>query len=78
MGIRLEVVFEWGDEVPDDGHTPGLPQQLLPARAPEVGHVGVVVREAKQPGVREEQLAVSLRYAGMAWRVYSGSFYLYP
>ena len=34
----------------DHGHTPSLPEQLLAAAAPEVGHVGVVVGESKQPG----------------------------
>ena len=39
--------------MPQDRHTPGFPQQTLAATATEVCHVGVVIREPKQPADRE-------------------------
>ena len=41
--------------MPQDRHTPGFPQQTLAATSTEVCHVGVVVREPKQPADRERE-----------------------
>ena len=44
-----KVVFEGCKQVPDDRHTPGPAQQLLPCTAAHVGHVSVVDGESKDP-----------------------------
>jgi len=47
--VAGEVLFERGEEVPDDGDAPGPTQQPLPGETTHVGHVGVVDREPKHP-----------------------------
>ena len=48
-GARHEEVLEGGEDVADDGHTPGFTEQALAATAAQVGHVCVMVGESKQP-----------------------------
>lgn len=48
-GVGAEVVLEWGEDVPQDRHTPCLSQEPLPATATQISHICVVVRETKQP-----------------------------
>lgn len=51
-GWRLftgEVVFQWCEQMPDDGDAPGPAQEFLPCTATHVGHVSVVDREAEDP-----------------------------
>lgn len=44
-----EVVFQWSEQMPDDGDAPGPAQEPLSGTATHVGHVCVVDREAKDP-----------------------------
>lgn len=48
-GACLEVVLQRCQEVADDGHTPCLSKQTLSTIAAQVGHIGVVLWEAKKP-----------------------------
>lgn len=51
-GWRLftgEVVFQWCEQMTDDGNAPGPAQELLSGTATHVGHISVVDREAKDP-----------------------------
>ena len=44
-----KVMLERGDEVRDDRGAPGPPEQLLASPAADVGDVGAVQGEAKDP-----------------------------
>lgn len=45
-----KVVLQGGEEVSDDRHTPGPPEQLLAGNTAHVGHIRVVYRKAEDPG----------------------------
>lgn len=48
--FTCKVVLQGGEEVSDDGHTPGPPEQLLAGTTAHVGHVRVVYGKAEDPG----------------------------
>lgn len=45
-----KVVLQGGEEVSDDRHTPGPPEQLLAGTTAHVGHIRVVYGKAEDPG----------------------------
>lgn len=54
-----KVILERGEEVLDDGDAPGPPEQLLASPAADVGNVGVVEGEAKDPAEQRHGVTLS-------------------
>ncbi|TNN87771.1 hypothetical protein EYF80_002118 [Liparis tanakae] len=55
-----EVVFQWCEQMTDDGNAPGPAQEPLSGTATHVGHISVVDREAKDPAGNREMSLLSL------------------
>lgn len=56
--FTFKIILQGGEDVTNDGHTPGTPQDFLPLHPAHVVHVRVVLGEAEDPArvTREEKV----------------------